>query len=156
MEKVLMKFRPTRWAYFKWYLASFMLFIAWILLSIDSMGLGNLFAGYLFLLPALAVFLIVITEIMRFYHRYSISDYRIVERNGLLSITETSLNFEKLANYTLKQNLIDRILNMGTVEIESIGGDEQCEITLKEVGNIKRIKRLVEELTLKNKRRMVK
>ena len=146
-EKILLKFNSTRIAFLKWYLAGFIWIIAWIVTYFSFAGISvpEIIAPYLFLLPLIGLLHIVWAEINIRINRFYISDQRVVEKKGLLSIRETYLQNDRIANYTVKQDLMDRLFNIGTVEIESIDGDDESEIVMNNVGDIGAIKALLDK-----------
>lgn len=153
-EKILMKFNPTRLAFFKWYLVSFILFVVWFLLFFGFIKIGflEMNKNYLLALPLIGIILIIISEIRVKINRFFISNYRIIEKKGLISLKESSIMFDRISNYRINQNPIDKISNTGTIEIESAGGSEAPEIVMKRVGNIKKIKILLDNCIMEQKR----
>ncbi len=147
-EEILMKFVSTRLAFFRLYLVSFILLVVWFSLFFDFIELNftNPFKTYLLFLPLIGIILITVSEIRIREDRYFISNYRIVERKGLISTKETSLRFDRIANYSIRQNFLDKILNTGTIEIESVSGTEGPEIVFREVSNVKNIKMLLDKM----------
>ncbi|MBU4245640.1 MAG: PH domain-containing protein [Nanoarchaeota archaeon] len=147
-EKMLLKFNSTRIAFLKLYLAGFVWIMAWIVVyfGIAGISIPATLTPYLFILPIIGLLHILWAEISIRVNRFYISDQRIAEKKGILSIEETYLQTDRVANYTIKQNFIERLLDIGTIEIESVDGDDEPEIVMKCVGGIDKIRNLLDSL----------
>jgi uncharacterized membrane protein YdbT with pleckstrin-like domain len=147
-----MIFRPTRLAFAKWYLIGFAFFALSLLIVLDlpiALPLGD-YKLYMILSMFVAVLAcILIAEVMRRRELYAITSTRIVEKSGIINTDEDSIYWEKLSNYSVKQGLIERILNIGTIELWAIGGDEKAEITIQKASNIKKIVTILDKLIQK-------
>lgn len=147
-EEIIMKFNPTRWAFFKCYFFAFVLIILAIILFFNLLPI-KIPADYkyypLSLVPT-GILLIIIAEVRIKLDNYLITQYRIIEKRGLLSTSEVSMTIDRIANYTTHQSFLDKIINVGTIEIEGVGGDEAQEIVIKRAANVKNIKELIEKL----------
>lgn len=152
-EQLITKFHPTRFAFFRFYAIAVILIILWVAMQFDLLAtIKAEYKIYLILLLFVGVLFIIISEVRRRIDRYFVTNYRIIERKGLFSVNEISIALDKIAEYNLKQNLIDRLIGTGTIVIESVGGDEAPEIKMKEIGNVKRIKGIIEQLMISWKR----
>ena len=146
-EQTYMIFRPTRLAFAKWYAVGFLMIflgaIAFLFIP-DSLKLYSL----LFLLATGAVS-ILIAEVMRRTELYAITSNRIVEKSGIVSTDEDSIYWEKMSNYSMKQNFLEKLFNIGTVELWAIGGEDAPEIILKKVPNVKKVVAVLDKLIQK-------
>lgn len=91
-------------------------------------------------------------EISRLFHRYKITDHKIVIIEGFIKQKKKNINYHPLAfipDISMKQGRIQRFLNFGTVFVES--GANSFEI--KDVDNPHRIMELVEKLIEKTRQR---
>ena len=142
-EQTYMIFHPTRLAFLKWYALSVLIIaasIAFFILSADIEFLPADYRLYATVILGIAGFsVIVMVEIKRHDDDYAITDERIVERTGLVSIKQDSIYWEKVSNFSIKQNLFDRLFGIGTVEIWSISGDDEPQIVIKRASNFKKI-----------------
>ena len=145
-EKMLLEFNSTRMAFLKWYFAGFIWIMAWIIARFGIAGISvpAIITPYLFLLPIIGLLHIVWAEISIRVNRFYISDQKITEKKGIFSINETYLQTDRIANYTVKQNVIEKLLDIGTIEIESVDGDDAPEILMSCVGEIGKIKALLD------------
>ena len=71
---------------------------------------------------------------------------RIVEKSGIINIEEDSIYWEKVSNYEVSQNLFDRILKVGTIKLWSVGGENEPEVVIKKVSQVKKIRFLLDKL----------
>jgi len=152
-EQTYMIFYPTRLAFLKWYIIAAFLFAVGVLVILGMLPLPSTISSYnVYFFAVLIAFGIVLTgiaEILRSHDKYAITNFRVVEKTGIISIKEDSIYWEKLSNYSLKQNFFERILNIGTIELWSVGGEEAPEVILKSVPKVKRIKILLDKLIQK-------
>jgi hypothetical protein len=154
-EQVYLKFHPTRLAYVKWYLLAFIVIGIGIVVILSAFGLIPVplplpsdYAYYTFLIPPFGAVFIVVADLLRRDDTYIVTNYRIVEKKGILNIKEDSVNWEKVSNYTMSQNVIDRILNIGDLNLYSVGGTDykDAEVTIKKAPNVHKIKALLDKL----------
>ncbi|MFH1229623.1 MAG: PH domain-containing protein [Candidatus Aenigmatarchaeota archaeon] len=155
VEKTYVRFHPTRLAYIQWYLLAFIfigLGIFVILAAYDMLpiilSIPNEYAIYSFFIPVLGTFFIIIADLLRRDDTYTVTNYRIIEKRGIFNIKEDSVNWDKVSNYTLTQNIIDRLFSIGTIRLYSVGGADaiDAEVTIKKAPNIHKIKALLDKL----------
>ncbi|MBI4017701.1 MAG: PH domain-containing protein [Candidatus Aenigmarchaeota archaeon] len=154
-ENVLMKMNPTRLAFIKSYIGAAVLIAIWFVLytgSIKILKLPDLYRSYTFAALILAAALTAIAEIRTRLETYVLTDYRITERTGLLSVHESSVSWDRIADVQMHQSFIERLVGVGTIDIQSAGGDEVPEITLKRIRNVRGVKDLVDQRMLESKK----
>jgi len=154
-EKVLMRFHPSRFGFWKWYLISIILIVIEILFLLNIVSLGFLIGyGFYFylILTIIAIVLVIISEVRRVIKVYTITHYRLIEKTGLFSVSETSVPWDKISNYTVTQNMLDKLFRIGSIYVEGIGGDQAVEIGIKKVSNVIKIKGFIEALIQRSKR----
>jgi len=95
------------------------------------------------------LFLILIAELLRRNDKYAITSFRVIEKSGIINIDEDSVYWEKLSNYELTQNFIDRIFNIGTIKLWSTGGADVPEVIIRKAPNVKKIRFLLDKLIQK-------
>jgi len=148
-EQTYLIFNPTRIAFLRLYLIATFLISFGIALFFFSSSIP-LISDYIIyiLLVFFAVGLIVlgIAEILRKRDKYAITSNRIVEKSGIINIEEDSIYWEKVSNYEVSQNLFDRILKVGTIKLWSVGGENEPEVVIKKVSQIKKIRFLLDKL----------
>lgn len=154
-EKVLMRFHPSRFGFWKWYLISIIIIIIEIIFLLNVVSLDFLkgFEFYFYIiLTIIAIVPIIISEVRRMIKVYTITGYRLIEKRGLFITSETSIPWDKISDYTVTQNLLDKLFRIGSIYVEGIGGDQAIEIAIKKVSNIIKIKGLIEALIQRSKR----
>jgi len=148
-EQVFIVFHPTRLAYFRFYFIGFILILISISIFfrfIQIEFLRNYEIYFLALVP-LGVLICFIAEIMRRIDTYTVTNYRIIEKRGIINIKEDSINWEKISNFSLTQNAVDRLFNIGTIRLYSMGGvEKEAEVTIKRAPHVHKIKDLLEKL----------
>ena len=158
-ENTYMIFHPTRLAFFKWYLIAIVVIIVGVIVSLAAFKVITLvqipetYNFYVLIIPFLGIIFIIIAETLRRLDTYAITSNRVVEKIGIINIKEDSIYWEKIANYSLKQGLLDRIFKVGTIELWSMGGGgerkEEAEVVIKKAPNIKKIRYLLDRLIQK-------
>jgi uncharacterized membrane protein YdbT with pleckstrin-like domain len=147
-EKTILTFHPTRLSYVKLYFLGLLLILLGLFgyLGIFRVNIPNVsFLLGLFL----GTILILLAEILRLFSTYTITDQRIIERYGIFSKKENSVTWDKISSSSLQQTLFERLMNIGDIELWSVGGSEEPEITLMNVPNIKKVTSLIDSLIKK-------
>ncbi len=151
-EKLLMRFRQARLYYFWYYVLFSIILLVTIVIYFDiytlpqSLGFRKTDVA---VLPVIVIIGIGILEIKNYAALFYLTDYRILERRGIFNIKEYYMTWDKISNCTIKQNILERIFNLGKIELWSVGGTDSPEITLDCIGNVKDIKEMVDGLLLK-------
>lgn len=153
-ERTYLIFHPTRLAFFHWYLLAVIVIvigIAIVLSAFEIIKVGLTFSkdyvAYTIFIPFIGVIFMIIAGLLRKVDTYYITNYRIIEKRGIVNIKEDSINWEKISNYSLTQSAIDRLFNIGTIRLYSMGGiEEEAEVTIKRAPHIHKIKALLEKL----------
>lgn len=153
-EQTYVVFHPTRLAYLIWYLISLIFIVVGIFVILSAFEVIKFgltvpkgYNLYTIFIPFIGVIFIVIAGLLRKVDTYRITNYRIIEKRGIINIKEDSINWEKISNYSLTQSAIDRLFNIGTIRLYSMGGIEaEAEVTLKKVSNIHKIEALLDKL----------
>ncbi|MCD6412453.1 PH domain-containing protein [bacterium] len=120
-EKILKKIKPSHWAYLGWYLLGF--------LTLPFFGLGFL--------------LIIFTFFLRGAHTFYLTDKKVIHEFTFLSRKISSAPYEKIQDLHLTQNIIERILNIGTLYLNT-AGTSKMEIKLFGIENPEEIKKVIE------------
>ncbi len=152
-EKVVLVFHPSRLTYLKWYFFASLLMIFEILILLNFVIIPEMYKFYfLIFLPIIALLVISILEIKRKTDIYTITDYRIVGKTGIFSISETTIPWNRISDYSIFQSFSDRLFKIGTLKIEGVSGDEKPEIIIKKVPNLKKIKDIIETLIQRSRK----
>ena len=153
-EQTYLIFHPTRLAFLKWYLIALIFILVGIFIILSAFAIIKFgltvpkdYSLYTILIPFIGVVFIIIAGLLRKVDTYYITNYRIIEKRGIINIKEDSINWEKISNYSLTQSAIDRLFNIGTIRLYSMGGiEEEAEVTIKRAPHIHKIKALLEKL----------
>jgi hypothetical protein len=152
-EQTYMIFHPTRLAYIRWYIIAVFLITFGVALFIFSSSLPLVLSGsilYVLIFFAISgIILIVIAEILRKNDKYAITNFRVIEKRGIIKIEEDSIYWEKVANYELVQGLFDRIFKIGTIRLWSTGGEDDPEVVIKRAPQVNKIRFLLDKLIQK-------
>ena len=154
VEQTYLVFRPTRLAYLKWYILSLAIIIIGIVVILSAYEMIKVgitvpgeYSLYTLAIPFIGVVFLLLVSFMRKVDTYYITNFRIIEKRGLFNIKEDSINWEKVSNYSLNQSAIERVFNIGTIRLYSMGGiEEEAEVTIKKAPNIHKIKALLDKL----------
>jgi len=152
-ERTYLIFHPTRLAFLKWYLIALIIIAVGIFIILSAFEIIKVvtiskdYSLYTIFIPFIGVIFIIIAGLLRKVDTYYITNYRIIEKRGIINIKEDSINWEKISNYSLTQSAIDRLFNIGTIRLYSMGGiEEEAEVTIKRAPHIHKIKALLEKL----------
>ena len=146
-ENVLAHFHPSRFAFLKLYLAAIALVILLVVLwFVQLPAMIQAYKTYMLLLLVVAAIIIIVAEIKRQLNSYTITKTTIKEHTGILNISESSMNFDKISSSTVKQSLLDRIVHVGSIDLWSTGGAETPEITIDKIADVQRIKQMIDEI----------
>jgi uncharacterized membrane protein YdbT with pleckstrin-like domain len=152
-EQTYMIFHPTRLAYIRWYIIAVFLITFGVALFIFSSSLPLVLSGsilYVLIFFAVSgIILVAIAEILRKNDKYAITNFRVIEKRGIIKIEEDSIYWEKVANYELVQGLFDRIFKIGTIRLWSTGGEDDPEVVIKRAPQVNKIRFLLDKLIQK-------
>jgi len=100
------------------------------------------------LLIAVAVFLSACVR--KFSNRYAVSERSVLATYGLLSQETHEIDVVDIQDLVLKQSMMGRIFNYGTIEFSS-AGTENAEIVFASIADPGSVKQLVSELKQANR-----
>jgi len=153
-EKMVLFFRPSRKAYILHYIFYVVLFIAAImLLSYSAINEKTSILFVILFYFSLLFLIFVIILILRleyriFSRRYGLTERRVLYSAGIFSERFRSINYHYITDVGLYQTLWDKIMNTGTVKVDTAGTGEY-EIRYREVSDPYRIQKLINELSSK-------
>ena len=124
-EKLIKVLKPSRWAYFWWYF------------------LGGITTFYV-----VGLFILILTELIRRANAFYLTDKRIIHEYDFLARKISSVPYDKIQDLHMSQGLIERIVGIGTIHIDS-AGTSFIELTFKGVARPISVKRMIEEKMLK-------
>lgn len=146
-EKVLLVLRKSRKAFLIEYACGFIILLLLLATYIKGLRFPSFITDLILILGIVSI---GFAEISRIFLRYIISSQKISIIRGLIKQTKKNINYHPLAfvpDISLKQNRIQRILNYGTVSVES--GTSSFEIN--EIDSPQRVMELLETLIEKTR-----
>jgi uncharacterized membrane protein YdbT with pleckstrin-like domain len=139
-EQIIKRFSNSRLIYFKIYLIALVFFSIPVLYLYFELNLPA-WELYIITIPvSVGIILIIINEIRVKLGTYYITNYRIASVRGLFRKTINSCNYDKIVNVKVDQKFIQRIFNIGTLDITTF---QRTEILFDSVGNPGKIERMI-------------
>jgi len=139
-EKSLWESHPLFLKYFWWIILSYIFFTIILILAI--------WVWILWIVSVIAYGLLCIPLLMQFIRwkriYYKITDERVIIKLGILNIHEKSIMLDKIENFEVKRNLVDRLLNTGDIIFLTEG--EATEGTLEDVPKIREVENILTDL----------
>lgn len=104
----------------------------------------NSYILFLFLVHAVKYLIITVVVIRLFAdwagRAYYLSGHHLIERLGLINITETTYELSQVKSVVVKQGWLGRRFNYGTIKLTLAGPREQQEVRLREINSPYRYK----------------
>lgn len=126
--------------------------VSWVFLFIifkDFSKLSNLSVFYIYSAAIVLLLFFLIRAYLVFKNfKFKIADNQFILQKGIIKKTNTSIAFERIQNINFKQNLIQQIINVYEVSIET-AGSVKTEIAIKAL-SLEKAKAL-KELILEDK-----
>lgn len=66
---------------------------------------------------------------------YYLAGHHLIERLGLVNITETTYELSQVKSVIVKQSWLARRFNYGTIQLSFAGGGKEKEVTLRDINN---------------------
>jgi len=146
-EYVMAKFHPSRFAYARFYAAAVVLFAVVIALQFITMpAIVQPYQQYFFALLGFAVLSLAIAELRRMSDTYTITNMMLIERRGILHVSESFIHVDKVSSSTIEQTIFDRLFDVGSINIWSMGGSNEPEITIDKIPNVREIKQVIDQI----------
>jgi uncharacterized membrane protein YdbT with pleckstrin-like domain len=148
-EQVLARLHPSRFAFAGMYIAAIFLVVVVVVFQISILPLPTVAQAYvpytlLLLLPAVLLFLAA--ELRRTFDTYTITNMSVTERIGILRIDESDVSIDKISSSSMSQSALERMLDIGSIDLWSTGGSDEPEITITKIPNVHSTKEIVERL----------
>jgi len=170
-ERILLVSHISRFIHMKWYLISVILLLLFAFLYLDPLNLSpielpNYFdtigvspkmefynSPFLFILPVISLIIIILEEIKIHFvlETYVFTEKRMILKMSFLKKVETSLEYEMVSHYKLKQRVLQRLFDTGTIEIQSVAGTSSPEMMIVDAAGISKIKKLIAKQVIKTK-----
>ena len=129
-EQMLLRAHPSRLFSFGYYLAAgFLVLVALGLFLNDllrfftiprpQVGPLSLVVWLILVAVVFAVLLVVVAEIRRVATTYTVTDTRVIRRQGIANITTDTVPYRQVERVELRQSLLQRIAGVGTVAVDT-------------------------------------
>jgi len=147
-EKVLMVLRPSRLVGIKYYFAGFLFLALWIFFYFDFFKIIPTFVyeyrTFSLIILAISFMFFLAGEMNRRKVRYIIYESKIAYIKGFFNIYSTSVEYNMIANYLVRQNFFQRIFNVGDLIVQSVAGSREPEIVFKNIPKLSKVKRIID------------
>lgn len=152
-EKIIYKCRTSRLSFLGEYaLLAFVVIISITSLFTTFMSrienynvLGAITIILFYMFSILALILLVRVEYKIWSKRYALTSKRVIISEGIFTERFKSAVYDKITDIGLNQSFMDKILNIGTVTVDTAGGDD-IEITFVKVSKPFFIKNKISEM----------
>jgi uncharacterized membrane protein YdbT with pleckstrin-like domain len=159
-EKIVYFFRPSRKAYILHYILFGILFLGAIMLfSYSAIRKTTAFRAILFYFSLLFLIFVIILILRLEYkiwsRRYGLTDQRVMYSAGIFTERFKSANYSYVTDISLYQNLWDKIMNTGTIKIDT-AGTNMYEIRYRKISDPYKVKKIINDLSpgMPSKRRL--
>lgn len=150
-EQVVMSVHSSRFTHFKMYLIAALMVAAPLALLYFNVKLPipTTYSSYVTIIPiALAILLIVLTEVSVRRNSSYITNYRVMTSKGIFKKTYESCTYDKIANLRVIQSFPQRILRIGSIDISTV---QKSEIMLSSIPNPSKVERAIYNTMEKSK-----
>jgi len=150
-EKLMLSFRPSRKAYIMQYLGIMLIFAVGFLFlyfrhnaaaeALKTINLGLAWLSFIF-----GLILLGRLEYRIWSRTYALTSERILYSRGIFSEKFKSSHYNYITDVMLNQTLWDKMMNTGTVVINTAGSDKY-EIKYRKISDPFKIERMINDLT---------
>ncbi len=141
-EKIVKKTYISRIAKLYYYILGLVLIVAGLYSATFKLAF-NLEWYFSLILILAGVFTLVVVELRRFYHKYIITDKRVIKESGILKSEVTAWELRQIINVRVYQSLFGRITGFGTIDIVLMGNNN---LFLESVRHPEKVMEVIEEL----------
>lgn len=143
IEDTIHRLKPSRISFLKNYMLS--AFLAILLLYLFLTGFPIVQYG-LYASVFLILLFVALPEFERMRNTYAITASQVIVEEGIISRKRRSVFFDNVADVSVNQNFLQRMLRYGSVVIGSSSGREHMELDLKGVRRPKEVAHNIERL----------
>ncbi|PCI02305.1 MAG: hypothetical protein COB81_05515 [Flavobacteriaceae bacterium] len=105
--------------------------VTWILVVImlSKKSIGSLQTYFFIVLVAVLIYVLIRAILTFLNFKFKVSEHDFVLHKGIINKSRIAIPFEKIQNINFKQNLVQQLINVVEVEIET-AGDKKVEIAI--------------------------
>lgn len=107
-------------------LLSLALFLMYFVLSHIAYIELSLVSGVFFFIISIYKYLLLKSN------ERAVTNFRVIEKKGLFSTNQNEVQFRSMETAEIKQSILDKILNTGSIELTATGG---ANLTIKDIEN---------------------
>ncbi len=143
IDKHILKLRPCRLFFINEYTLALLLIL--FLFYLNSIGFPiNNFGNYAAF--TMIILFVILPEFHRMRNRYIVTASQVIVEEGIISRKRKSVFMDNIADVSVQQNILQRLLHFGTVMIGSSSGREHMELKLKGIFQPKKVAHEIEKL----------
>ena len=156
-EKILKTLKPSRWSYLWWYpiggIVGWLIFFlgsssAMYFLFVEDLSTTLVLLTTLLFSPILGILIgLYIVELVRKGNTYYITDRRTIHEFTFLKRDFSSAAYDKIQDLHITQGIIERIVGIGTIHINT-AGSTFIEVRFKGISDPISVKRVIEEIMM--------
>jgi|SRR3989344_743127 len=129
-QQVIKKFHPSPLAFWLNYFIGFVIVALFVKFGMIALGVGIIILG--------------VTEIVRQAETYYIYDNGVSRDFSLITTHRTFASYENIEDLTVSQNIIERILGIGTIKVNT-AGSHLVEVNFRGVKNLHEVEGVIRE-----------
>ncbi len=130
-ETIILQTHKSWWAELWLFIAGFLFLAAGILLQ--NIPIPAILPNLDYIPFGIFIFFIILAIIDHYRILYIITDKRVIRKVGIIAKYEKSVFYKNVSDLRLHQNIIERILGIGGVEVDTV--ETGIEIDIDEVRN---------------------
>ncbi|MGV8171995.1 MAG: PH domain-containing protein [Candidatus Woesearchaeota archaeon] len=139
-EKTILIFRPSR----KAFIDEYILFIILIFVAIGFF-MTEILAILAYITLATAIIIVFKTEYKIWSSAYALTDARVMISEGIFTEKSMSCVYSNITNLGLRQSFFDKVMNTGTISIDTAGSD-RMELLLKKISGPFDVKKRISDM----------
>lgn len=126
-------------------LLSYIIIVALIIISIYIIIKMPSIKILSYALAIIAIILLIISELKIKQKKIILSDKRAILEVGIAAKQFTTIKYSSITEVILKQSLIERILNYGTLHIRTSGTKKEHDLVIENVSTPVKVKAIIEK-----------
>jgi len=133
-------------------LGYYVVFILGVGLGIYSlMKESELLKTFAYVYFLIAIISLIIGEKKVHYNRLTITDKKVVVKEGILKRHETAIRYSSITEVVSKQNFLERMLNFGDLHIRTSGAKKEYDITIENIPDPTKTKNIIERFMISSR-----
>lgn len=149
-ERVILVRNQSRRSLLLYYLFSlFFLFLA--VYSLKNKNIMENLSLFPYMFFIILFVLLVLAEKNVRYTKFTVTDKRAVYKEGIIKKHIRTIRYASITDISSKQNLFQRILNYGDLNIMTSGAKKDYELSIKNISGPDKVRTTVEKFVLSSK-----